>query len=295
MRIPKSTPLIINATLAVVLVAVWGSVFVVNGIIGATAWGLAILVLGPAGVVLSLAATAFLIVGIIRRRPVAQRVITLVLSCVLAAPVLILLNIAPMAYPATVEDTHPSLAIVSPFKQDVTVGLGGDSTDTNAPHVIWASERWAYDLVADPHDTGSRRLQDYGIYGMDVYSPVSGIVTATLDGEPDVVPNTDEFTSAAGNYIHIRVEVGDTDVYLLLAHLREGSLKVSVGDSVAVGDHLAQVGNTGTTSEPHLHIHLQRQDPAETIHSIFAEGLPLYFYDGARRTLPSAGALLPGQ
>ena len=287
---------VVNATLTIVLVATWASVFVVRGIVGATAWGLAILILAPLGAVLVLASLTFLIVGVFRHKPIAQRVITLVLSCILAIPLLTLLNLAPMAYPANAGNTHPSLTIVSPFKRDVTVGSGGDNIRTNRSHLIWASERWAYDLMAEPYDTGSKRLQDFGIYGLDVYSPVAGTVIAAHDGEPDITPNTEEFTSLAGNYVYIRVKVDDADAYLLLAHLKNGSVKVAAGDSVAVGDHLAQIGNSGTSSEPHLHMHLQQQDPTKTLYPVFAEGLPLYFSDReGGRTLPSTGASLGHQ
>jgi len=114
-----------------------------------------------------------------------------------------------------------------------------------------------------------------------------------LPGEPDITPNTEEFTSQEGNYVHIRVKAGDTAAYLILAHLKKGSIKVAVGDPVAIGKHLAQVGNSGTTSEPHLHIHLQRQDPSKTLYPVFAEGLPLYFsYGAGAPTMPSTGATL---
>lgn len=52
---------------------------------------------------------------------------------------------------------------------------------------------------------------------------------------------------------------------------------VKVGDHVKEGDIIGRVGNSGSTSEPHLHIHHQRQNPIKTIYPIFAEGLPLYF------------------
>jgi hypothetical protein len=284
---------VVNVVLAAVLVVALGSVFVVRGIAGATAWGLAILIIGPIGALLVLASLVFLIVSAVRRRFDVRIVATLVLSGALAFPVLTLFNVAPVAYPATTSSTRPSLTIASPFKQDVVVGQGGDSVHTNRSHVIWASERWAYDLMAKPYDTGSRRLQDHGIYGVDIYSPVAGTAVAVHDGEPDIAPNTEEFTSQEGNYIHIRVRVGDTDAYLILAHLKKGSITVAAGDAVDVGRRLAQAGNSGTTSEPHLHIHLQRQDPLKTLYPVFAEGLPLYFSDrNGAPAMPSTGATL---
>jgi hypothetical protein len=50
---------------------------------------------------------------------------------------------------------------------------------------------------------------------------------------------------------------------------------------------LAHVGNSGSTSEPHIHIHHQRQDPSQTL--LFAEGLPLYFRDIDGPAMPTGG------
>jgi murein DD-endopeptidase MepM/ murein hydrolase activator NlpD len=50
---------------------------------------------------------------------------------------------------------------------------------------------------------------------------------------------------------------------VLLAHLRSGSVNVSSGERVAVGDFLAEMGNSGNSSEPHLHVHAQRGLPEE--------------------------------
>jgi hypothetical protein len=44
---------------------------------------------------------------------------------------------------------------------------------------------------------------------------------------------------------------------VLLAHLRAGSLRVKVGDQVACGQPLAECGNAGNTSEPHVHVQVQ--------------------------------------
>lgn len=76
-----------------------------------------------------------------------------------------------------------------------------------------------------------------------------------------------------------------------------GTVAVSVGDEVKNGDYLGKVGNSGTTSEPHLHIHHQRQDSTKTIHPILAEGLPLFFLvdqdDGSTNIKPKKGDILP--
>ncbi len=50
---------------------------------------------------------------------------------------------------------------------------------------------------------------------------------------------------------------------VILAHLRRGSIAVAAGDSVEIGDPLARMGNSGNSSEPHLHVHAQRGLPRD--------------------------------
>ena len=58
----------------------------------------------------------------------------------------------------------------------------------------------------------------------------------------------------AGNHVLLRCQQAD----VLLGHFKTGSLKVAVGDLVTVGVGIAEVGNSGNTGEPHLHIHAQQ-------------------------------------
>lgn len=59
---------------------------------------------------------------------------------------------------------------------------------------------------------------------------------------------------AAGNVIVIELDNGQ---FVVLAHLRQGSLQVEIGDLVQTGDMLARVGNSGNTTMPHLHLQVQ--------------------------------------
>jgi murein DD-endopeptidase MepM/ murein hydrolase activator NlpD len=75
----------------------------------------------------------------------------------------------------------------------------------------------------------------------------------TLDGLPDMaVPQMDR-EHMAGN--HVLLRCADADV--LLGHLKPGSLRVTEGSQVLIGSVIAEVGNSGNTGEPHLHIHAQ--------------------------------------
>ena len=93
----------------------------------------------------------------------------------------------------------------------------------------------------------------YNIYGAPVYAPCGGLVLIAIDGVLDMqVPLMDR-EHMAGNYVLLRC----TDADVLLGHLKPGSVVVAAGNTVALGDRLGNVGNRGSTGEPHLHIHAQ--------------------------------------
>jgi hypothetical protein len=94
----------------------------------------------------------------------------------------------------------------------------------------------------------------YTVFGLPVYAPCDGTVKRAVDGLPDQSPPDTDHAHLAGN--HVIVACGNAEI--VLAHLREGSIEVREGDAVRRGQRLAAVGNSGQTTEPHLHIHAQR-------------------------------------
>ena len=282
--------IILNCIMAVIIFALWGSVFIIHGIAGAVAWALAKLFVAPVGVAAVLISLTALIVCLIKKKKITQKVIILLLSSILAFPVLMLMNVLQIAYPENIDKVQPSITVIWPLKETTIVGWGGDTIETNAPHVIWASERWAYDLVEEPANTGSKTLEDFGIYDKEVVAPASGTVVEAYDEEADITPNSEEFLSMEGNHIYIKLDA--TGTYLLLNHLKKGSVLVKAGDHVNEGDIIGKVGNSGSTSEPHLHIQHQRQDPTKTLYPIFAEGLPLYFRNIDGNSMPEKGSII---
>lgn len=111
----------------------------------------------------------------------------------------------------------------------------------------------------------------YRIFGAEVSAPCSGDVVAAHDGMADQSAGVIDRSTMAGNHVVLRC--GGYDV--LLAHLRQGSVAVATGQRVAVGGRLGEVGNTGATDEPHLHVSAQHAtDPqpsfsGEPIHVSF--------------------------
>lgn len=280
----------INCVLIGFPLLLWLSVFLIGGIVGAYSWALLKLVLpflGALGLLIDLVIFIFFIFKKIKSLKLTFNVIANIL---ILFPILLTMNIIAFAYPNTVEHAKPSVTVSFPLKEQAVVGWGGNSVKDNLPHAVWSSERWAYDLVMEPFSINSHNKEDYGIWDKEVYSPVSGEVIAAYDDEDDITPGSEDFKSMEGNHVYIKIE--ETGTYLLLNHLKKDSVLVKVGDKVKPGDPLGRVGNSGSTSEPHLHIHHQRQNPTKTIHPVLAEGLPLYFKDINVSSMPRKGDII---
>ncbi len=64
-------------------------------------------------------------------------------------------------------------------------------------------------------------------------------------------------------------------IWIVLAHMKQGSVRVAEGDEVRVGEVLGVVGNSGASGEPHLHIHAQTPGTVEA--PLGGEPLPVTF------------------
>ncbi|BCB36902.1 cell wall endopeptidase [Bacillus cereus] len=228
--------------------------------------------------------------GIFRQRIDGVLLFIVIFSIIGAWPLGWFANIGRLAYPADVHSTSPKVVVRFPLNERALIGWGGDRLETNY-HVIKPNERWAYDILIPPAEVKSSKLEDYGIYGAKVMAPATGTVVSINNDEKDVDPGSDDFQSMAGNHIYLRLDESGT--YLILAHLKQGSIKVKEGQHVNEGEFLAQVGNSGSSSEPHLHIHHQRQDPSK-VSMFLAEGLPLYFQTEKGAMMPERGEYIRG-
>ena len=145
------------------------------------------------------------------------------------------------------------------------------------------AQRFAIDWVRiDPQGLtfkGNRTVnRSYHCYGEDALAVAAGVVTATKDGIPENTPEADPeappvsravpitLETVAGN--HVILDLGD-GVYAFYAHLQPGSLRVKIGDRVKGGDVVGLVGNSGNSTEPHLHFHLGNANSP-----LASEGLP---------------------
>ena len=208
--------------------------------------------------------------------------------CVLAVFAPFLPQMMGMAYPASLDSTRPSLAIRVPLDGPVRVGWGGDKVSSNY-HAAYPDQRWAYDLLVEPAFHSAPALEDYGCYGQPVRAPVSGKVVVSHDGEPDQVPGQLPTSprQILGNHVIIQPEPGEH--YLVIAHLKPGSVAIAEGDMVGDGDVIGACGNSGNTSEPHVHIHYARYLTPVTTTPLLGYGLPLYFRDHEGPDMPQGG------
>jgi murein DD-endopeptidase MepM/ murein hydrolase activator NlpD len=85
------------------------------------------------------------------------------------------------------------------------------------------------------------------------------MVHAARDGLADLTPPQRDRENVRGN--HVVITCGEVDVEI--AHLRNGSVAVRAGDAVSSGQRIGAVGNSGNTTEPHLHIHAVYRDTGE--------------------------------
>jgi hypothetical protein len=159
-------------------------------------------------------------------------------------------------------DREASVDLGWPFKTGSFACFQGGSTVFLNHHHRVAAQRYACDLVrlnrfgTRASGVVPRRLDAYCIFATRVVSPCDGTVVAAVDcyrGE-EIGGVDHDGCPPFGNHVAVRRD----DVVVLLAHLRFGSVRVRAGDTVRRGDELARVGNSGNSSEPHLHIHAER-------------------------------------
>ena len=145
-------------------------------------------------------------------------------------------------------------------------------------HRTSAVRDWRTFLAAEPPER-------FVAFGRPILSPVSGVVVATHATEPDHEARRSQLTlipyaltqasraragwpSLAGNHVIIAVPGGP---YIALAHLRRDSVRVSPGDQVTAGDPLGSCGNSGNSTQPHVHVQAMTGPDASTAQAVRME------------------------
>ena len=119
---------------------------------------------------------------------------------------------------------------------------------------------------------------DFHIFAWPVYSPCSGIVKKVKDGIPDIEPmNFKELKNKKENIAGNHVFIGCSDFDILLAHLKNGTVRVKEGQKIEASTFVGQVGNSGNTTEPHLHFQAQSASDKPSLFDKSIRPIPMLF------------------
>lgn len=215
-------------------------------------------------IIIVVIAIAFLEVSLLKSisvkllaKPFKKLVLTLTVFCTLILGCYLAYYIPQMmAFP----EEQECYILELPVKDNWTALHAGESILVNY-HCAFEAQKYAIDMVKSDEDGcfyqgEGKDLQDFYTMGQMILSPVDGEivnVVDSLENEPvTLTPNNPH--NPAGNHVVIKF---DTDRYVFLAHLDRNTALVEPGQKVKAGDVLAKAGNSGNTSWPHLHIHIQ--------------------------------------
>jgi len=156
-----------------------------------------------------------------------------------------------------VPDRHQT-RLSTPFKGRWLVAWGGDTREQNM-HYDVPNQKFAFDFLGVAGQGNTRRgealvNEDYYAFGREILAPADGVVTDVIKGVRDNRPGSMNPYSALGNAVFIEHRTNEVSV---LSHLKQGSVRIKVGDKVKAGQVIGLCGNSGNSSEPHLHFHLQ--------------------------------------
>lgn len=162
---------------------------------------------------------------------------------------------------------------------------------------VFVSQRFALDVAQvdaayRTHPEWATGKESYYAWGEDVLSAGWGRVVAVVADQPDleIGEAPSPARHPAGN--HVVVQHGRA-LFSVYAHLQQWSLSVGVGDRVERGQVLGRVGNSGSSTEPHLHVHFTDRwaGSSEPLRDFYySQGVPALFW-GAQ--VLREGALLP--
>ena len=184
-------------------------------------------------------------------------------------------------------DKNPVVVISPPLTgEDWLAANGPSNTSLHRRALIpingraYISQRFAIDWVQlnpngrtytrDPSDN-----KNYRAYGAEIHAVADGVVTQVKDGIPQNIPGANSravpmtLETISGN--HVIMDIGN-GLYALYAHMQPGSVRVKLGDKVTRGQVLGLLGNTGNSTEPHLHFHICNANS-----DLGSEGLPYAF------------------
>jgi len=148
--------------------------------------------------------------------------------------------------------------MILPFKEEWTVFWGGDTKELNY-HVESEAQKNAFDIVITDKNgksfkTDGKTNEDYYAFGKELIAPCDAEVVLSVDGIKDNIPGELNPIYIPGNTVILKTENNE---FLVFAHFKQNSIVVKQGQKVKQGELLGLCGNSGNSSEAHLHFHIQ--------------------------------------
>ena len=160
-----------------------------------------------------------------------------------------------------------------PFKDEWTVIWGGDTKELNY-HVESRAQKNAFDMVVTDskgrsYKTDGQSNEDYYAFGKEIIAPCDGEMVLVVDGVKDNKVGEMNSFNVGGNMVILKTAENE---FLVFCHFKHLTIQVKEGQKIKAGQLLGLCGNSGNSSEPHLHFHIQN---AENIN--VATGIKCYF------------------
>ena len=165
--------------------------------------------------------------------------------------------------------------LILPFKGEWTVFWGGDTKELNY-HVESEAQKNAFDIVITDKNgksfkTDGKTNEDYYAFGKELIAPCDAEVVLSVDGIKDNIPGELNPIYIPGNTVILKTK---NDEFLFFAHFKQNSIVVKQGQKVKQGELLGLCGNSGNSSEAHLHFHIQNIEDMNK-----ATGAKSYFFE----------------
>ncbi|HEY2027452.1 MAG TPA: M23 family metallopeptidase [Gemmatimonadaceae bacterium] len=191
---------------------------------------------------------------------------------------------------AAVAVTRGALVVSPPLRGGPWLAANGPSNRSGHRRALITvagtpaiAQRFAIDYIKlndsnTTHSGDKLKNENYLAEGVDALAVADGKVVEVKDSIPENVPGSRAvpitLETVGGN--HVILDIGGGH-YAFYAHLKPGSIRVKVGDTVRRGQVIGLVGNSGNSTEPHLHFHI-----SDANSPLGSEGIP-YVYDRYER------------
>lgn len=178
-----------------------------------------------------------------------------------------------LSFPET-DTSYTKNSYIMPIMDDWVIFWGGKNEFINY-HYAYENQRYAYDLLKIQNDStfedDPEKNNNYYAFGEEIIAPQDGEILKVVDGIEDNIPGQMNQQNPAGNYVVI--EHANKE-YSMIAHFQKDTIIVQEGEKVIQKQLLGKCGNSGNSSEAHIHFQIMSSPDFENSKSI-----PIKFSD----------------